>query len=258
MAFNKNKIVSLNSGVPDYYGSIEMAGNTRINTEGHPIGSFYGYVANGLFQQQQDVDDWAVQIVGTSSVNGTAPGDIRFLDLDNNGVIDENDRTFIGNPAPNCTFALNNTLTYKHFDLSIFLQGIYGNDVFNANRIYLESMSSAQNQMITTLNRWQGEGTSNTIPRAVHLDPNSNTRSSSRFIEDASYLRLKDVTLGYVLPEKIAKKIALDNLRLYVSCKNLFTVTNYTGFDPEVGIDGFDLGHYPVTQTFNIGIDIKF
>jgi TonB-linked SusC/RagA family outer membrane protein len=257
-AFNKNKIVSLNSGVPDYYGSIEMAGNTRIHADGHPIGSFYGYVADGIFQTQQEVDNWAVQIVGTNSTNGTAPGDIRFLDLDNSGVIDENDRTFIGNPAPNCTFALNNTLVYKNIDVSIFLQGIYGNDIFNANRIYMESMSSAQNQMATTLARWQGEGTSNTMPRAVHLDPNSNTRSSSRFIEDGSYLRLKDLTLGYTLPKTVAKKIAMDHLRIYASCKNLFTITNYTGFDPEVGMDGFDLGHYPVTRTFNIGVDIKF
>ena len=258
IAFNKNKIVSLNSNVPDYYGSIEMAGNTRVNAEGHPIGSFYGYVADGLFQTSEEVNNWAVQVVGTSSINGTAAGDIRFLDLDNNGVIDANDRTFIGNPSPICIFAWNNTLNYKNFDLSIFLQGIYGNDLFNANRIYLESMSSAQNQMTTTLNRWQGVGSSNSVPRAVHLDPNSNYRSSTRFIEDGSYLRLKDLTLGYSLPTGTARKIAVDHLRVYFSCKNLFTFTRYSGFDPEVDVDGFDLGRYPVTRTFNIGIDLKF
>jgi TonB-linked SusC/RagA family outer membrane protein len=258
ITFNKNKIVSLNSGDPIYYGGIEMSGNTRIHAEGHPMGSFYGYVANGIFQMQGEVDNWATQVVGTSSINGTAPGDIRFLDLDNNGVIDDNDRTFIGNPSPNCLFALNNTLTYKNFDLSIFLQGIYGNDVFNGNLVYLESMSAAQNQMATTLDRWHGEGTSNSVPRAVFGDPNKNVRSSSRFIEDGSYLRLKDLTLGYTLPTAIAKKLALENLRIYFSCKNLFTLTNYSGFDPEIGTSGFDLGHYPVTQTFNVGIDIKF
>ena len=258
ITFNKNKIVSLNSDIPDYYGSIELAGNTRVNAQGHPIGSFYGYVADGLFQTPEDVNNWAVQIIGTSSINGTAAGDIRFLDLDNNGIIDANDRTFIGNPSPIAIFALNNTLTYKNLDLSIFFQGIYGNDVFNANRIYLESMSSAQNQLATTLNRWQGEGSSNSVPRAVHLDPNSNSRSSTRFIEDGSYLRLKDLTLGFRLPATISKKIAIDNLRIYASCKNVFTLTNYSGFDPEVGIDGFDLGRYPVTRTFNIGIDFKF
>lgn len=258
ITFNKNKIVSLNNDVPIYYGGIEMSGNTRIHAEGRPMGSFYGYVASGIFQTPQEVNNWAVQVVGTGSMDGTAPGDVRFLDLDNNGVIDDGDRTFIGNPSPTCLLALNNTLTYKNFDLSIFLQGIAGNNVFNGNLVYLESMSAAQNQMATTLNRWHGEGASNTVPRAVLGDPNKNVRSSSRFIEDGSYLRLKDLTLGYTLPKVTTQKIALDNLRIYFSCKNLLTLTGYSGFDPEVGLDGFDLGHYPVTQTFNVGIDVKF
>jgi TonB-linked SusC/RagA family outer membrane protein len=258
IAFNKNKIISLNSDVPDYYGGVEMSGNTRVNAEGHPIGSFYGHVANGLFQTQGEVDNWAIQTVGTNSTNSTAAGDIRFLDLDNSGVIDDDDRTFIGNPMPDLTYALNNSLSYKGFDLSIFFQGIYGNDVFNANRMYLEAMSAAQNQMATVLDRWTVEGSSNSMPRAVLGDPNKNVRSSSRFIEDGSYLRLKDLTLGYTLPASIAKKIAMNNLRVYFSCKNLFTITNYSGFDPEIGVNGFDLGHYPVTRMFSVGIDIKF
>ncbi|GHT13355.1 SusC/RagA family TonB-linked outer membrane protein [Bacteroidia bacterium] len=258
IAFNKNKIISLNSDVPDYYGGVEMSGNTRVNAEGHPIGSFYGHVANGLFQTQGEVDNWSTQIVGTSSINGTAAGDIRFLDLDNNGVIDDNDRTFIGNPMPAWTYALNNSFSYKGFDLSIFFQGIYGNDVFNANRMYLEAMSAAQNQMATVLDRWTIEGSSNSMPRAVLGDPNKNVRSSTRFIEDGSYLRLKDLTLGYTLPASIAKKIAMNNLRLYFSCTNLFTISNYSGFDPEISVNGFDLGRYPVTRTFSVGIDVKF
>jgi hypothetical protein len=96
------------------------------------------------------------------------------------------------------------------------------------------------------------------MPRAILGDPNKNTRSSSRFVEDGSYLRLKDLTLGYTFPKRIAKKIAMSNLRIYASCKNLFTITNYSGFDPEVGIDGFDLGTYPVTRMYNIGFDITF
>jgi TonB-linked SusC/RagA family outer membrane protein len=258
LAFNKNKIISLNSNIPSYWGSVEMSGNTRVNAEGHPINSFYGYVADGLFQTRNEVNRWAVQVVGTNSTNGTAPGDIRFLDLDNNGVIDDNDRTYIGNPNPDLLFAMNNTLTYKSFDLSIFLQGIYGNKVYNANRMYLEAMSAAQNQTTTVLDRWNGEGTSNTMPRAVLGDPNKNARSSTRFIEDGSYLRLKDLTLGYTLPKPLAKKIAMSKLRVYVSCKNLFTLTKYSGFDPEVGVDGFDLGIFPVTRTYNIGFDLTF
>jgi TonB-linked SusC/RagA family outer membrane protein len=258
ISFNKNKIISLNNDIPSLWGGVEMSGNTRINAEGHPINSFYGFIADGIFQTQQEVDNWAVQVVGTGSIDGTAPGDIRFLDLDNSGVIDDNDRTFIGNPFPVFTYAFNNTVAWKNFDLSIFLQGVYGNKVYNANRIYLESMSAAQNQMATTLNRWQGEGTSNTIPRAVLGDPNKNARSSTRFIEDGSYLRIKDLTLGYTLPQRLAKKIALDNLRIYFEAKNLFTITSYTGFDPEVGLGGFELGANFVSRAFLVGIDITF
>lgn len=258
MSFNKNKIVSLNDSIPSYWGSVEMSGNTRVNAEGHPINSFYGHVADGLFQTPDEVNRWAVQTIGTDGTNGTAPGDLRFLDLDNNGIINDNDRTFIGNPFPVFTYALNNSFVWKNFDLSIFLQGVYGNKVYNANRIYLESMSAAQNQFATVLNRWDGVGTSNSMPRAVLGDPNKNARSSTRFIEDGSYLRVKDLTLGYTLPSQVAKKIAMSKLRIYVSAKNLFTLTNYSGFDPEIGIDGFDLGHYPVTRTYNIGFDIAF
>ncbi|MDR2058317.1 MAG: TonB-dependent receptor [Dysgonamonadaceae bacterium] len=258
MSLNKNKIVSLNDSIPSYWGSVEMSGNSRVNAEGHPINSFYGHVADGLFQTSDEINRWAVQVVGTNSTNGTAPGDIRFLDLDNNGVIDDNDRTYIGNPFPVFTYALGNSFTWKNFDLSIFLQGIYGNKVYNANRIYLEAMSAAQNQFATVLDRWYDEGTSNVIPRAVLGDPNKNNRSSTRFIEDGSYLRIKDLTLGYTFPSVFTKKLVINNLRIYFSCKNLLTLTKYSGFDPEIGVDGFDLGHYPVTRMYNIGFDVTF
>ena len=258
ISFNKNKIVSLNDSIPSYWVSVEMSGNTRVNAEGHPINSFYGHVADGLFQTPGEVNNWAVQVVGTNSTNGTAPGDLRFLDLDNNGVINDNDRTFIGNPFPVFTYALGNSLTWKNFDLSVFLQGIYGNKVYHANRIYLEAMSAAQNQFATVLDRWTGEETSNSMPRAVLGDPNKNNRSSTRFVEDGSYLRIKDFTLGYTLPQRFAKKLAMGNLRIYFSGKNLLTLTRYSGFDPEVGLSGFDLGTNPVTQVFTFGIDVKF
>jgi TonB-linked SusC/RagA family outer membrane protein len=258
IAFNKNKIISLNNDIPSLWGSVEMSGNTRINAEGHPVNSFYGFMANGLFQKQEEVNNWAVQVVGTNSTNGTAPGDIRFLDLNNDGVINDNDRTFIGNPFPAFVYALNNSLYYKDFDLSIFLQGVHGNKVYNANLIYFEAMSAAQNQFVSVLNRWQGEGTSNSVPRAVLGDPNKNARSSTRFIEDGSYLRIKDVTLGYTFPQRLSKKIALDNLRVYFEAKNLLTLSNYSGFDPEVGLNGFELGVNTVTRALLFGIDIKF
>lgn len=244
ITFNKNKIVSLNSDTPMYYGSVEMLGNTRVNMEGYPIGSFFGNVMGGIFQNQAEVDNWAVQVAG-----GTAPGDIKFLDLNSDGVIDDYDRTIIGNPNPDFFFSWNNRLTYKNFDLELFLQGVCGNEVYNANRIYLEGMSVAFNQYATVLNRWTGEGTSNDMPRTVYGDPNKNLRSSNRFVEDGSYLRIKNLSLGYTLPK---------GFRVYLSCQNLFTLTNYSGFDPEVGIEGYDLGNYPVTRTISLGLDITF
>jgi hypothetical protein len=140
-------------------------------------------------------------------------------------------------------------LTYKNFDLELFLQGVCGNEVYNANRIYLEGMSVASNQYATVLNRWTGEGTSDKMPRTVYGDPNKNLRSSNRFVEDGSYLRIKNLSLGYTLPK---------GFRIYLSCQNLFTLTNYSGFDPEVGIEGYDLGNYPVTRTISLGLDITF
>jgi TonB-linked SusC/RagA family outer membrane protein len=253
ISFNKNKIISLNSSTPTYYGSVDFSGNTRVNMEGCPIGSFYGYVMDGIFQTQEEVDNWAVQVAGS-----TAPGDVKFKDLDNNGVINDNDRTVIGNPNPDFTYSLNNSLKYKNFDMEIFFQGVYGNDVYNANRIYGESMSVAYNQFASVLKRWTGEGTSNTVPRAIYGDPNENVRSSTRFIEDGSYLRLKNLTIGYTLPKNLTKKIYSTGIRVFISGKNLWTLTNYSGFDPEVNIGGFDLGTYPVTRAYNFGIDVNF
>jgi len=133
---------------------------------------------------------------------------------------------------------------------------VAGNKIFNANRLYTEAMSVAQNQTIATLNRWNGEGTSNTMPRAVFNDPNKNTRQSDRYIEDGSYLRIKNVTLGYSIPGLLLKKIHISTARFYLSAQNLFTFTKYTGIDPEVGSNGIDNNVYPVTRTYSIGVNL--
>ena len=244
ISFNKNEIVKMNDGTPLFTGPEYRLTKPQINAEGHPVNSFYGYVTNGIFQNQAEVDNYATQVPG-----GTSPGDIKFKDLNNDGVINADDRTYIGNPFPEWTFSMNNTFAYKNFDLQIFLQGVYGNDILNANRVWQEGMSVPQNQTKRVLNRWIGEGTSNTVPRAVYSDPNDNVRNSNRFIEDGSYLRIKNVTLGYTLPKDVTERIFFSTVRLYASCQNLFTFTNYSGFDPEVGTSGVDLGTYPVTRT---------
>lgn len=253
VSFNKNEVISMNDGVPLFTGDDINMTKVLVNAEGNPINSFYGYVTNGLFQNWNEVNNGAIQVPG-----GTSPGDIRFADLDNNGVINDNDRTYIGDPTPEWSFSMNNSFAYKNFDLQIFLQGVAGNDIYNANRIWQEGMAVPQNQTTKVLDRWTGEGTSNSIPRAVYSDPNKNARHSNRFVEDGSYLRIKNLTLGYTLPEIIAKKAYLQTVRLYMSCQNLYTFTKYSGFDPEVGANGVDLSTYPFTRTISFGVNVKF
>ena len=256
ISFNANKVVSINDTVPMSSGSIGLNQNLALIKAGLPINEFYGFVTDGLFQNQQEVDNHAIQVPGNDPYNRTSPGDIRFKDLNNDGVINDKDRTYLGNPNPSITFAMNNTFSYKGLDLSIFLQGVAGNKIINANRVWSEAMDVAQNQTIATLNRWTGEGTSNTMPRAIFNDPNKNTRPSDRYVEDGSYLRIKNVTLGYTFPKSILKKVQLSTARFYISAQNLFTITKYTGFDPEVGTSGIDNSVYPVTRTISVGVNL--
>lgn len=253
VSYNKNKVISMNEGVPLFTGDDINMTKVLVNAEGNPINSFYGYVTNGLFQNWDQVNNASIQVPG-----GTAPGDIRFSDLDNNGVINDNDRTYIGNPTPEWSFSMNNSFAYKNFDLQIFLQGVAGNDIYNANRIWQEGMAVPQNQTAKVLDRWTGEGTSNSVPRAVYSDPNKNARHSDQFVEDGSYLRIKNLTLGYTLPQAISKKAYLQTVRMYMSCQNLYTFTKYSGFDPEVGANGIDLSTYPLTRTISFGVNVKF
>src|SRR5690606_2687790 len=242
LTYNQNRIISLNDSVPLYTGSIGLNQNLAIqHPGGYPINEFYGFVTNGIFQNQKEVDAYATQVPGADPNNRTSPGDIRFRDLNNDGVIDDNDRTFIGNPNPSLLVGLTNNFSYKGFDLSIFLQGIFGNKIYNANRIYQEGMAVAQNQTTAVLARWTGEGSSNNMPRAVFNDPNKNTRVSDRFVENGSYLRVKNISLGYTFSSRLVQYAKMNSARIYISCQNLFTFTNYSGFDPEVPANGIDL-----------------
>jgi TonB-linked SusC/RagA family outer membrane protein len=256
ISFNKNKITALSDNTSLFGGSIGLNGNININSVGHPINSFYGFVTQGIFQTQFDVDAHAAQQTGADPYNRTSAGDTRFKDLNNDNVINDADRTYIGNPNPKFIYAMNNTFSYKGIDLSVFLQGVYGNKIFNANNVYQESMAVAQNQTTRVLGRWVGEGTSNTIPRAIYNDPNKNSRISDRFVENGSYLRIKSATLGYTVPQLYMKRIGFTSARLYVTGQNLFTFSKYTGFDPEVGSNGIDFSVYPVTRTISLGINL--
>lgn len=258
ISYNQNKVISLNDSVPLHTGSIGLNQNLSIQKSSFPVNSFYGFLTNGIFQSQSEVDKYAVQVPGSDPYNRTSAGDIRFKDINNDGKIDDADRTFIGNPNPRYIFAMNNTFAYKGIDLSIFLQGVQGNDIFNANRIFQEGMSVAQNQVTSVLDRWSPTFTTGKLPRAIFNDPNKNTRVSNRFIEDGSYFRIKNVTLGYNLPKGLIQRVKIQTARVYVSAQNLFTFTKYTGFDPEVSANGIDLNVYPVTRTFSAGINLIF
>ena len=274
--YNKNKIKDLNSDVPYYINQINNSYVTMLAKD-YPINVFYGYVTDGIFQNQSEVNTHAVQ-------PGAEPGDIRFRDLNNDGVINDSDRTVIGNPNPSWLFSMNNSLSYKGFELSVFLQGIAGNKIYNANNIDNTGMAAAYNQTTDVLKRWQGEGTSNSMPRAVFGDPNQNTRVSDRFVENgsdiprlskndpngnfttasdwylenASYLRLKNITLSYTFPKQWLQKAQIENARLSLSCENVATITGYSGFDPEVGINGIDQNRYPISRTFSLGLNFNF
>ena len=218
---------------------------------GYPINVFYGYVTDGIFQNEQEVANHAYQ-------PGAAPGDIRYRDLNNDGVINDSDRTVIGNPNPTWMFSMNNRLEWKGIELSVYLQGVAGNKIYNANNINNTGMAAAMNQTAAVLNRWTGENTSNTMPRAVYGDPNQNCRVSDRFVENGSYLRVKNLTLSYSFPQKMLRKIHLETLRIALSCDNVATITKYSGFDPEVSINGIDASLYPITRTFSVGLNVNF
>jgi hypothetical protein len=243
-------------GQPVYSGYVQSANaNAAITNVGYPIASFYGYVTDGIFQTPQEVESHARQN------EGTAPGDIRFKDLDGNGIIDQNDRTIIGNPTPDFTYGFNAELKYKNIELSLFAQGSQGNDIYNSTTRY---DFTYVNRPSSVLERWTGPGTSNTVPRVSLTDPNQNARVSDRFVEDGSYLRLKTLQLSYYLPGNLINKLKLGQVKVYVSAQNLITFTNYSGYDPEIGnINGsleigIDRGFYPSARTFMTGCSVNF
>ncbi len=257
-SYNKNEVIDINGDTPLIRGGIGLNYNLARIQKGYPTDVFYGFVQDGIFQTQAEVDNHAVQVPGTSPSNSTSPGDIRYKDLNSDGLITDADRTFIGDPNPDFTFSLNNTLAVGDFSLNVYLQGVYGNEIFNANRIFTEGMAITTNQIDAALERWTGPGTSNYVPRAVFGDPNNNSRASSRYIEDGSYLRVKNVTLTYNIPKEFFAAKLFDYSRIYVSGQNLWTLTNYTGLDPEVSIGGIDNNLYPSTKTISIGLNLGF
>jgi TonB-linked SusC/RagA family outer membrane protein len=253
----KNNIESLGQSAPIIGSFPRITGGGLKVDEGLPVNYFFGYVADGIFQNWDEVRAHAVQTPGTDGSNGTAPGDIRFKDLNGDGIINDKDRTNLGNSIPTFTYGFTNNLSWKSIELSVFLQGSSGNKVLNFTRWYTEGGVSNGNYSKEVLNRWTGPGTSNSMPRMIQADPNQNNRVSSRFVEDASYLRVKNIRLSWNLPNNWAIRAGVANLKVYGSVQNALTFTKYTGFDPEVG-GGVDFGFYPQARTWLGGLTMEF
>ena len=304
ISFNKNKLRALdgtaNAQIVGYGQWNDVVSVTEV---GESLYNFYGYVCDGVYEDLRDLETSAkpnhYPADGVfNRTNTTWVGDIKYKDLNGDGIIDENDRTNIGSPLPKFTFGWNNTFRYKNFDLTIFLNGSYGNKVLNYMAVNLTHMNSPwQNQLADVNGRAQlgpvdpdkdytngvmvngrliydwydditnvqvvNKGTS--IPRASIQDPNDNDRISDRYIEDGSYLRVKNITLGYTFPSKLISKWGLDNLRVYCNIQNLWTITGYSGYDPEIGastagpnVYGLDNGRYPSPTVYSFGLNVSF
>ncbi|GFZ76110.1 SusC/RagA family TonB-linked outer membrane protein [Aquaticitalea lipolytica] len=220
--------------------------------EGFPIGYFRGFVTNGIFQNQDEIDDYP------TINNNVQPGDLRFVDINEDGVIDDDDKTNIGNPLPDATMGINLSIDYKNFDFAAYAFASIGNEIV---RNY-ERNQALTNRSVYYLDRWTGEGTSNSFPR-VTSGANSNSLFSDFFVEDGSFIRLQNVQLGYSFSDKVLENSKISKLRFYISASNLVTLTKYRGYDPTASTGepiggGIDYGFYPNPKTFLLGMNLKF
>ena len=226
---------------------------------------FYGYKTDGIFQNWDEINNYKTPD-GQLIQPNAAPGDVKFLKTANDGLpLNPEDRTYLGSGMPDATFGLNLNANYKGFDFSMFMQSCVGNEIANALVMDIYSSEFGQwNMSKKMMNRWHGEGTTNVYPRLIASDPNENARFSDRYVEDGSYLRMKNLQLGYTLPSTFTKKFNVSKLRIYGSIDNVFVLTKYSGFDPEMGdllgnplSIGVDLASYPRPRTFVLGFNIS-
>lgn len=259
---NRNRITSLNSGQPIFAQlNSGKQSSVTITKEGGEIGAFYGYVVEGIFKDAADVAGHATQA-------GSGPGDLKFKDLVPDGVINALDQTVIGSPTPDFAYGLNANLKYKNVDMVVFLHGKQGQDLYNLVWADLNEGEGDNNATREMLRRWTPANPNTDIPRAITGNPGQNTRPSSRFIEDGSFLRIQNVQLGYSFSDALAKKISAQRVRIYVSGQNLHTFTKYKGFNPEIGkltegarsslTKGIDFAMYPLPRTIEAGIQVDF
>lgn len=279
VAFNmsaiKNKMTELDGDV-SYIGlptsvihSLNFDQEVSRSAIGQPIGSFYAYKEDGLFQSEAEIKSYTNN-KGELLQPNAKPGDIKFVDVNGDGVIDGNDRDYIGNPLPDVTAGLTLGVNFHNFDLSLFFQGMFGNDVYDLTRYVGDFYNQSQyNKNSRVVNAWTPTNTNTDIPRVTMDDPNNNIRPSSYYVQDASFVRLKNMKIGYSVPQSILSKIKFNSLYIYAQATNLFTITGYDGIDPEVGLQsyssdyrnldmGVDRGIYPLSRTFTFGVNVSF
>ena len=253
---SKNKVTKLgvaNESFTD--GFIEFNNFPTTRTEvGGEIGRFYLFKADGIFQNQAEIDAHGIQ-------PNAAPGDLKFLDTSGDGALDDDDKQFLGSGLPDFEYGITLTGRYKNFDASMFFQGTQGNEIYNGVKMWLYR-TDRQNMSPDLLNAWTPQNAGSSIPRNAFGDPNNNIRPSSYFLEDGSYFRLKNIQIGYTMPESVINKLTISKMRLYVTANNVFTVTDYSGFDPGLGnggtfTKGVDRGFYPLSKSFILGINLS-
>jgi TonB-linked SusC/RagA family outer membrane protein len=260
----KNKVIELGTGTQQIFGGqpTHHGESTTVTQAGGPVSGFFLIKALDIFDSQEEITSYSKE--GTLIQPNAEPGDIKFLDANDDGRINDQDRVFSGSPFPKFDYGLGIRLAYAGFDLNVFFQGTQGNKIYNGLRQDLEGMNLEFNYSKATLDAWTATNHSN-IPRAVINDPNYNTRTSTRFLEDGSYLRLKTLQIGYTFDDYLVKKLNMTSLRAFISADNLFTITDYSGFNPDIGRTGsiydrgVDYGHiaYPLAKTISFGFQLS-
>ncbi|MGC3945157.1 MAG: SusC/RagA family TonB-linked outer membrane protein, partial [Chryseolinea sp.] len=265
-SFIKNEVQQLYDG--NFIGTTSYGRPNQEITriyENQPMQIFYGWKTDGLYQNQSQIEaDPALQNDERHANGLVHPGDVKFVDINGDGMIDDKDRTVIGSPWPKVTYGINASLGYKQFDLALLFIGVGGVDIYNADRMQGLDPTYSFNMYAETINRWHGEGTSNSIPRMTTARDNLNHRTSDMFVEKGDFFRLKNITLGYNLPQSVAQNLKLTRARIYVTGQNVFVITKYSGMDPELGYAdnnrqvNVDYAQYPQARTFTVGATLTF
>ena len=224
--------------------------NITRREEGYPLDAFYAYKTDGVIR---NANDPALERQPKAEL-----GDIKFVDVNQDGVIDSEDRTFVGSPLPDFSYGFNGGINFRNFDLNMMFQGVSGNEIYNVNMVRLLASADGSNKSALMSDRWSQENPDGKYPRAHASDPNDNRRNSDRYVEDGSYLRLRNIEFGYSLSENLMNRLFMTRARVYISAQNLFTITNYSGYNPDIALNGIDNGIYPQAKTYTLGVNFSF